>query len=475
MFGKINAGLTQLGILSLNFTGIHCMSRLSHQLSVKDFDDPFFWGVAMAAAQNEGAWNEEGRGPSIWDVFARRQGKIKGKAKPYVSNDFYHRFKDDLLLVKALGFNSFRFSLSWSRILPEGSGKINQAGLQFYHKLIDECLKQDITPFITLYHWDLPQALEQKGGWASPLMNRWFIKYATVCAEAFGGKAKNWVVLNEPFGFTTLGYMLGKHAPGKTGLNNFLKAVHHAALAQADGGRVLRSIIKNAYIGTSFSCSEVRAHTNNPDDTEAARKTDILLNRLFIEPLLGKGYPNENFKLIERLELVNKSWKYTEQLRFDMDFIGLQNYFPVVVKHSPFIPYVNATEVKAAARKVPHTAMGWEISPTSFYNMLKRYWKYGAVKEIIVTESGAFFPDKIINGQIADVQRMEYHQQYLQALLHAKKDGVKINGYMAWTLTDNFEWSEGYHARFGLVHVDFKTQLRTVKQSGYWFRDFLNG
>ena len=377
--------------------------------------------------------------------------------------------------MKALGFNSFRFSLSWSRILPDGIGKINQAGLLFYHKLIDECLKQDITPFITLYHWDLPQALEQKGGWASPLMNRWFVKYATVCAESFGNKAKNWIVLNEPFGFTTLGYMLGKHAPGKTGLNNFLKAVHHAALAQADGGRVLRSIVKNACIGTSFSCSEVRAYTDSADDMEAARKTDILLNRLFIEPLLGKGYPNENFKLIERLELVNKSWKYTEQLRFDMDFIGLQNYFPVVVKHSPFIPYVNATEVKAAARKVPHTAMGWEISPAGFYNMLKRYWKYGAVKEIIVTESGAFFPDKIINGQITDIQRMEYHQQYLQALWQAKKEGVKINGYMAWTLTDNFEWSEGYHARFGLVHVDFKTQLRTVKQSGYWFRDFLNG
>jgi beta-glucosidase len=443
------------------------------QLSSKDFGNHFLFGVAMAAAQNEGAWNEGGRGPSIWDVFARRQGKIKGKAKPYTATDFYHRFKDDLLLVKALGFNTFRFSLSWSRIIPDGSGKINQAGLLFYHQLIDECLKQDITPFITLYHWDLPQALEQKGGWTSHLMNRWFIKYATVCAEAFGDKAKNWLVLNEPFGFTTLGYMLGRHAPGKTGLDNFLKAVHHAALAQADGGRVLRSEIKNAYIGTSFSCSEVRPYTHKAEDIEAARKTDILLNRLFIEPLLGKGYPSENFKLIEKLELLNKTWKYTERLRFDMDFIGVQNYFPVVVKHSSFIPYVNATEVKASTRKVPHTAMGWEISPDGFYNMLKKFWKYGAVKEIIVTESGAAFTDKMVNGQVYDEDRMHYHQQYLQALLQAKKDGIKIKGYMAWTLTDNFEWSEGYNARFGLVYTDFKTQLRTVKQSGYWFRDFL--
>ena len=439
-----------------------------------DFGNHFLWGVAMAAAQNEGAWNEDGRGPSVWDVFARRKGKIKGGARPSQATDFYHRFKDDLLLVKALGFNTFRFSLSWSRIMPDGSGKINQAGLNFYHRLIDECLQQGIEPFITLYHWDLPQALEQKGGWTSHLMNRWFIRYATVCAEAFGDRAKNWIVLNEPFGFTSLGYMLGRHAPGKTGLDNFLKAVHHAALAQADGGRVLRSEISNAYIGTSFSCSAVHPHTASAADAEAARKTDILLNRLFIEPLLGKGYPNENFKLIEKLELLNKSWKYTERLRFDMDFIGLQNYFPVVVKHSPFIPYVNAMEVKATTRKVPHTAMGWEISPGGFHAVLKKFWKYGAVKEIIVTESGAAFTDKLVNGQVLDTARMQYHQQYLKALLQAKKEGIKIKGYMAWTLTDNFEWSEGYHARFGLVHTDFKTQLRTVKQSGYWFRDFLS-
>ena len=450
------------------------MNASLHQLSVKDFGNHFLWGVAIAAAQNEGAWSEGDRGPSIWDVFARRQGKIKGNAKPYSTTDFYHRFKDDLLLVKALGFNTFRFSLSWSRIIPDGNGKISQQGLSFYHKVIDECLKQDITPFVTLYHWDLPHALEQKGGWTSHLMNRWFIRYTSACAEAFGDKAKNWIVLNEPFGFTSLGYMLGRHAPGKTGLDNFLKAVHHAALAQADGGRILRSEVRNAYIGTSFSCSEVKPYTDKPEDAEAARKTDILLNRLFIEPLLGKGYPNENFKLIEKLELVNKSWKFADRLQFDFDFIGVQNYFSVTVKHNPFIPYVNASEVKAATRKMPYTGMGWEISPDGFYNIIRKFWKYGGVKEIIVSESGAAFTDKLVNGQVFDVQRVRYHQQYLQALLRAKKDGVKIKGYFAWTLTDNFEWSEGYHARFGLVHVDFKTQLRTVKQSGYWFRDFLN-
>jgi beta-glucosidase len=446
---------------------------MMRQLSAKDFGNTFLWGVAIAAAQNEGAWNEDGRGPSVWDVFSRKRGKIKGNAKPSQATDFYHRYKDDLLLAKALGFDVFRFSLSWSRIIPDGTGKINQEGLRFYHRLIDECLNAGITPFVTLYHWDLPDALEQKGGWTSHLMNRWFMKYTGICAEAFGDKVKNWIVLNEPFGFTSLGYMLGRHAPGKTGLDNFLKAVHHAALAQADGGRVLRSLVKNAYIGTSFSCSEVKPLSSKAEDLEAARKTDILLNRLFIEPLLGKGYPSENFKLVEKLELVNKAWKFTDRLRFDMDFVGVQNYFPVVVKHNPFIPYVNASEVKAGSRKVPQTAMGWEISPDGLYNILKKFWKYGAVKEMIVSESGAAFADKMINGRVHDPQRVHFHQQYLQAVLKAKKDGMKIKGYFAWTLTDNFEWAEGYHARFGLVHVDFKTQLRTVKDSGYWFRDFL--
>jgi len=449
------------------------MNRKLHQISAKDFGHDFQWGVAIAAAQNEGAWNLGDRGPSIWDQFAQKKGRIKGNASPAIANDFFHRYKDDLLLVKALGFNSFRFSISWSRILPEGIGKVNQQGLSFYHQLIDECIKQDITPVITLYHWDLPAALEQKGGWTSHLMNRWFIKYASICAQAFGGKVKNWIVLNEPFGFTSLGYLLGRHAPGKMGVDNFLKAVHHATLAQADGGRVLRSEISNARIGTSFSCSEVIPFSQKPADLEAARKSDILLNRLFIEPLLGKPYPAENFKLIEKLEMVNKAWKFSERLQFDFDFIGLQNYFPVTVKHNPFIPYVNASEVKASSRKVPHTELGWEINPDSFYNILKKFWKYGAVKEIIVTESGAAFKDHILNGQVNDQQRIDYHQQYLHALLQAKKDGIKIGGYFAWTLTDNFEWAQGYQSRFGLVHVDFKTQLRTVKQSGYWFRDFL--
>ena len=443
-------------------------------LQAKDFGSSFKWGVAIAAAQNEGAYLDDGRGLSIWDVFARRRGKIKGGHKPTEACDFYHRYKDDLILVKALGFSVFRFSISWSRILPEGSGRINKEGVAFYHNLIDECLKLGLEPFVTLYHWDLPYELEKEGGWTSHHINRWFNRYVSFCAEEFGDKVKNWIVLNEPVGFTSLGYMLGKHAPGKTGLNNFLKAVHHVALAQADGGRILRTNVKKAYIGTSFSCSEIIPYSDRAEDIAAARRIDVLCNGLFIEPLLGKGYPRGDFALMEKLELMNVAWKYTERLQFDMDFIGLQNYFPIVVKYNPYIPYVNASEVKAVKRKVPHTSMGWEINADSFYNILKKFWKYGGIKEIIVSENGASFNDVLQNGVVNDEARIEYFRQYLQALLKAKKDGINIKGYFAWTLMDNFEWAEGYKARFGLVHVDFNTQLRTIKNSGYWFRDFLN-
>lgn len=427
----------------------------------------------MAAAQNEGAANSYGKGLSIWDTFSRRQGKIKGGGKPSIACDFYHRYKDDLMLVKALGFTVFRFSISWPRILPEGTGRVNKEGVAFYHRVIDECLQLGLIPYVTLYHWDLPAALEKEGGWASHLMGKWFGRYVTLCAEEYGDKVKNWIVLNEPFGFTSLGYMLGKHAPGRVGLSSFLSAVHHAALAQADGGRILRHLVPGAHIGTSFSCSEVIPRSDSPEDRQAAKRVDILMNRLFIEPALGRGYPREDFKFLEKLELHNKSWKYTERMQFDFDFIGIQNYFPIVVRHNSLMPILQASEVKASARKVPQTAMGWEINPDSFYRVLKRFWLYGGVKEIIVTENGASFKDELVNGVVDDTQRIAYFQEYLRALLQAKKEGVNIKGYLAWTLMDNFEWAEGYHPRFGLIHVDFDTQLRTIKNSGYWFRDLL--
>ncbi len=445
-----------------------------YSFTAGSFGKDFKWGVAISAAQNEGAPATEGRGLSIWDNFSRLPGKIKGGGRPNEACDFYHRYKDDLMLVKAPGFTVFRFSVSWSRILPLGTGKTNKEGIAFYNRLIDECLALGLLPYLTLYHWDLPQALQKEGGWASHQMLKWFSRYTTLCAESFGDRVKHWIILNEPIGFTSLGYMLGIHAPGKRGVTHFFPAVQNAALCQAEGGRIIRALVPGAIIGTSFSCSEIIPFTQKEADKLAAKRTDALVNRLFIEPALGRGFPLEDkFPFLDKLHLYNKSWKYTERMQFNFDFIGLQNYFPITVRHNGLVPYLQASEVKAASRKVPHTAMGWEINPDSFHRMIRRFWLYGGIKEIMITEGGAAFKDKLVNGVVDDTDRIAYFQQYLTALLKAKKEGTNISGYLAWTLTDNFEWSEGYRARFGLVHVDFPTQLRTIKNSGYWFRDFL--
>ncbi|PYF70862.1 GH1 family beta-glucosidase [Pedobacter nutrimenti] len=443
-------------------------------MKASDFGDDFFWGVATAAAQIEGASASYGKGPSIWDTFSKRPGKIKKGHHPEMACDFYHRYKQDIALLKSLGFSVFRFSISWSRILPSGQGAVNQEGIRFYHQVIDECLLQGITPYITLYHWDLPEALEQEGGWTAFSINTAFNHFVKVCAKTYGDKVKNWIVLNEPFGFTSLGYMLGIHAPGKTGLTNFFSAVHHTAIAQAEGGRILRAEVAGANIGTTYSCSQVVPYTQSDADVLAAKRVDCLMNRLFIEPALGMGYPQADWDVMEKFSINHSTWRHTERLTFDFDFIGLQNYFPITIKYNAFIPVLQAWEVKAKSRKKPHTGMGWEINADSFYNVIRQFAAYPKVKNLIITENGAAFHDKLTGTRVHDQERISYFKLYLEALLRAKKEGINIKGYMAWTLMDNFEWAEGYNARFGLAYTDFKTQERIVKDSGLWFREFLS-
>lgn len=439
----------------------------------KDFGDDFLWGVTISAFQNEGAFDADGRGLSIWDTFTSRKGKIKDNSHAQVATDFYNRYTQDILLAKLLGFTVFRFSFSWSRILPHGTGPVNRAGIDFYHKVIDACLEVGLEPYVTLYHWDLPDTLEKKGGWAHRGVVFAFEEYARICAREFGSKVKHWIVLNEPFGFTALGYMLGVHAPGKFGLSWFLPAVHHALLAQAAAANVLREEVRGAVIGTAFSCSQIVPYTNSEADLKAARRADALFNRLFLEPTLGMGYPTDDFPLLKRIERRYALWRDWDKLAFDFDFIGVQNYFPLVVKYNYFMPILRIAEVKPKYRQVPVTALGWEINGDGLYAVLKQFASYPQVKRLIVTEGGAAFPDELNNGQVADDNRIAYYQEYLQGVLKARKEGIPVEGYFAWTLTDNFEWAEGYRARFGLVYVDFLTQQRTIKASGYWFRDFL--
>lgn len=444
-------------------------------LNAKQFGNDFLWGVATAATQIEGASNSYGKGPSIWDTFAKRTGKIKKGHHPQIACDFYHRYKEDILLVKVLGFKVFRFSIAWSRVLPFGSGTVNEEGIAFYHNVIDECLKNDLIPYVTLYHWDLPEMLSKNGGWSAFSINVAFNEFVMLCAKRYGDKVKNWIVLNEPFGFTSLGYMLGVHAPGETGLTNFFAAVQHVTIAQADGGRILRTEVNQANIGTAFSCSEILPYTKSDADLIAAKRVDCLMNRLFIEPALGMGFPTADWEVLEKFAISHSTWRHQERMTFDFDFIGLQNYFPLVVKFNAFIPVIQAWEVKAKNRKKPYTKMGWEINADSFYNIIKQFAAYPNVKEIIITENGAAFDDKLVNGNINDEDRIAYFKLYLAAMLRAKDEGINLTGYMAWTLMDNFEWAEGYQARFGLVYNDFRTQERTIKKSGYWWQSFLNG
>jgi beta-glucosidase len=434
------------------------------------FGSTFRWGVSTAAYQIEGGWDADGKGENIWDRFTTRNGKIKDHSTGQHACDFYHRFESDIDLLKQLNFKNFRFSLSWSRILPDGTGEVNEKGIEFYNRVIDKCLSVGIEPWITLYHWDLPQPLEDKGGWTNRDVVSWFSEFTEICVKRFGDRVRHWIVLNEPAAFTTLGYLIGMHAPGHRGINKFLASVHHAMLCQAEGGRMIRKNLPNAHIGTALSCSWVEPQKQLPRYERAAKRTDVILNRLFIEPTLGMGYPKKDLPFLEKMEKFIKPGD-EEKLKFDFDFIGLQNYFRVVSKPG-MIPFIRSAQVKPDKEKSELTGMGWEVWPQGIYKSLKQYAEY-PIREIIITENGAAYPDITDGEMVHDKKRCAYFKEYLQQVLKAKSEGVNVTGYFLWTFMDNFEWSYGYRPRFGIVYTDFSTQKRIVKDSGLWFRDFL--
>ncbi len=438
-------------------------------LSKSDFGKDFLWGVATASYQIEGSIDVDGKGPSIWDTFSHKKGKIKNGDTGDIACDFYNRYEADLDLLKAMNLKVFRFSISWSRIFPEGTGNVNQKGLDFYHKLIDACLARDIQPWITLYHWDLPQTLQDKGGWANREIIDWFCNYVETCTKAFGDKVKNWMVFNEPAVFCILGHVLGIHAPGIKSIPKFMAATHHVCVCQGEAGRIIRQNVPNANIGTTYSCMHVEAASKSLNDLKAARRMNALLNRLYIEPALGMGYPTNGWEALSRLEPFIKD-NDLEKLPFDFDFIGLQNYTQMVVKAAPAPPLMWALEESPQKRKVSEiTEMGWEVYPEGMYKIIKQFDRYEKVNQIIITENGAAFKDTPINGRVQDLQRIRFFRNYLRNVLKAKREGVNITGYFVWTLMDNFEWAEGYHPRFGLVYIDYETQERIIKDSGKWF------
>ncbi len=443
------------------------------ELQRSQFGKDFVWGTATASYQIEGAWNADGKGESIWDHFTHyHKGKIKTRENGDVACDFYNRYENDIELMRKMNIPASRFSIAWPRILPQGTGAVNQKGVDFYHRVIDKCLKENVTPWITCYHWDLPQALEKKGGWANRDSIKWFEEYVDIISRAYGDKVKNWMVFNEPMAFVPLGYLIGMHAPGHINFGKFYRAVHNVVMCHGAGGRVLKANVKNSLVGSTFSCSHVDAKNDKPANVKAARRADAFINRLFIDPVMGLGYPKADFPACKHIEKHMQPGD-EEKMKFDFDFIGLQNYTRMVVYNLGLIPIVRFNQRQPKRNGNPITEMNWEVYPEGIYKLLKKFSAYKNMPPLIVTENGAAFKDVNQNGEINDTQRLQFIQDYLKQVLRAKQEGVNVNGYFVWSFMDNFEWAEGYRPRFGIVGVDFETQKRTVKTSGKWFSEFL--
>ena len=444
--------------------------------TASDFGSDFQWGVATAAYQIEGAWNVDGKGPSIWDTFTHRRRwpvpTVRTGENGDVACDFYRRYPEDVAMTAALGFGAKRFSISWPRVLPAGTGAVNPAGLDFYSRVVDSCLEHGLEPWITLYHWDLPEALHQRGGWPNRDIVGWFSEYTDVVASRLGDRVKRWMVFNEPMSFCAGGYLIGVSAPGIIGRHKFLASVHHVNLCQAASARVLRDRVPGAIVGTTHVTLPIRATGTTERHERARRSLDALMNRVYVEPNLGLGYPVADCAFLRPIERYLQPGD-DSAVRVDFDFVGAQYYTRVLAPPLP-IPLVGALPYpRRDFRGYDVNVMGQTSQPDGIHESLARLNAYGRFPSIVVTENGTAVPDVLEGDRIPDWRRIDYYRRHLLEVLRAKREGMPIDGYFAWSLMDNFEWAEGYVPRFGLVHVDFATQQRRVKDSGIWFRELL--
>jgi beta-glucosidase len=438
------------------------------------FPKGFWWGAATAAYQIEGAWNEDGKSESIWDRFAHTPGKIKNLDTGDVACDHYHRYREDIELMRALNLNSYRFSVSWPRIQPAGSGQPNPKGLDFYRRLVDALLEAKIRPFLTLYHWDLPQALEEVGGWPNRDTADRFADYVEIVARALGGRVSDWILLNEAVVFTTDGYLNGKKAPGRKSLHATLQATHTANLAQGKAFRALKAEQSQARVGSAFNMSPCEPASASEEDRLAAERAHRYRNLWFLEPALKGRYPDA--LVVPPGYLMGVKSGDMEQTRVPLDFIGVNLYDRTVVSAPSATerllnPQFWLLPAKLGqGRQGPRTDFDWEVWPKAMYDMVTQITRDYGRPVIEITENGCSYEDAPgSDGQIHDRRRLDYHRGYLSELARAIHDGADVRGYHAWTLMDNFEWEEGFSQRFGLAYVDFKTQKRILKESGQWY------
>ncbi|MCU1438361.1 MAG: beta-glucosidase [Naasia sp.] len=449
------------------------------------FPDGFLFGSATASYQIEGAAAEDGRGPSIWDTFARTPGKVLNGDTGDVADDHYHRYEQDLDLIRDLGLDAYRFSIAWPRIQPTGSGAVNQAGLDFYRRLVDGMLERGITPIATLYHWDLPQPLEDAGGWPARDTADRFADYARIVGEALGDRIGTWTTLNEPWCSAFLGYGSGVHAPGRVSEIESLRAAHHLNLAHGQAITALRGVVA-ADAQYSVTLNFAVARPGGPGGKEAVRQIDAIANRVFTGPMLKGAYPEDLFADTAAIT----DWAFVEDgdlaaIAEPIDILGVNYYNTASVQlwdgvgekrgdanHnlSAGTPYPGADRVEFLPLPGPKTAMGWNIAPDGFEELLLSLHRQFPGQALMITENGAAFDDVVAeDGRIHDVERTDFLRRHFAAAHRAIEQGVDLRGYQVWSLLDNYEWAYGYSKRFGIVRVDFDTLERTTKDSALWY------
>ena len=442
------------------------------------FPKGFLWGSATASYQVEGAWNIDGRSESIWDRFSHTAGNVKGGWTGDVACDNYHRYPEDIAIMKQMNLRSYRYSLAWPRIQPSGSGAANQKGIDYYKRLTDAVLGAGMRPLVTLFHWDLPQTLENQGGWPNRDTAARFADYVEIVIKALGDRIDTWAIFNEPWVFTYVGYAEGRHAPGKTDFGLFLKSAHTVNIAQGDAFRAIKAIAPKSKVGSAFSMSPASPLTSSPENVAAAKRFDAFNNVWFLETALRGRYP-EAFVHGTPLEAMGFRSGDEKRMTAPLDYIGVNYYFRRLVSASTSTTCTTAASSKvsydamgfelAMGKDGPLTEIGWEVYPRGLYDIVQRVSKDYKLP-IEITENGCSYGDyPDANGRVADDRRIHYYREHLRELAHAIHDGADVRGYHAWSMLDNFEWAEGYTQRFGLVYIDFPTQRRYMKDSAKWF------
>lgn len=433
----------------------------------RQFPKDFLWGASTAAYQIEGAYDEDGRGMTIWDTFTA-QGRIQDGSSAKVACDHYHRYPEDIALMKAAGFNAYRFSLAWPRIIPAGTGAVNAKGLDFYDRLVDKILEAGIRPMACLYHWDLPQPLEDKGGWQGREIVGPFAEYAAIASKRLGDRVKDWFMLNEPNVVAIIGYGIGEHAPGyKLGEDGILKALHHQNLAQGAALRAIRAEFPKATLGTVINLQPCRSQDDDPKNRAAAIRWDAVWNRVPLDGVMRGAIPDV---LADKMAHIVKPGDL-EAIKFPLDLLGINYYSRMTMKHEEGHPF---DVFWGDAHCDRWTAMAWPVQPDGLYDLLREFKELYGNPPVFIAENGAAYDDVVsADGQVHDADRVAFLKDHVSEVGRALKDGCNVKGYLAWSLLDNFEWAFGLSKRFGIVRVDYDTLKRTPKDSYKWFAEVI--